>query len=881
MKVEKNHLKNRRTSFASAKGLVNGAFLLSSMFLAGACSNEFDDYYETPDWLEDDAYAVLQSKGNFSNYLKLVDKTKFSAQVKGSGSYTFFAPNDSAFNVWLKEKGYASVDDVPEKVASDIVSYTMVYNQYEASHLGDIWAGALWEDGLSMRKQTPYYKGIYKDDPLGTGDSAYVYDNYYATFAASTQDHAYLPIYTPEYFAKNSLTSQDYASTHKVEFGAYGNVLDAKILSADIYASNGVVHELDKVVEPPYTIDQMMVNYAQDGTRATQGWAKLKEYIYNRFADGSYQFLSFTEMKDAAIYYAKMYPELEAELGQVYSRQYDVAALGIAPNSNMYISNQDARQSETSAYTLFLPSEEAWAKYEDELLKYTADKNFNSLSTTVLENVLRSHVARDFVWPSQFKGAKNTAATTDGEFINGKGVNGGDFNYNKVELAANGIVYHIDEVIESALFKSVYGRVLLDPAYSYTLTQLGTAALYTSLVTHTPFSTGENPEGYQYTVCLASDALFQNDQIRYDNLNSTFAWNEGWTQLGSTNAPGRINRLINSGMFIRELGADDYSTPRALDFKQPAALAGAYDGWGFAVNYAGEMVRYRDDQGAIQLQAIGNIQDGTVVTLTEDPESYVNGKVYTMDRLLQYTPRETQGDVTAGWDQSANVLADVKTYLAAHPECSLFKKYFDVLYDNNNAALVGYVGTADMHTILIPTDEYMQEAIDKGYLPRTVDGFADATASPDSMTAAANFLLGHFLQGAIYADDGEDRIYLADKNYSQYFNSTAIRLTEPSLGLMSAKTSVSIDKFDDPVDGQQNKLRFLARNVQAGESNTSVVIGYVSEKGSNAVIRDIEKSNVMAARLSVIHQLDGFLYFHVNKPEVEEEVVEGEESDNV
>ena len=186
-----------------------------------------------------------------------------------------------------------------------------------------------------------------------------------------------------------------------------------------------------------------------------------------------------------------------------------------------------------------------------------------------------------------------------------------------------------------------------------------------------------------------------------------------------------------------------------------------------------------------------------------------------------------------------------------------------------------------MHTILIPTDEYMQEAIDKGYLPRTVDGFADATASPDSMAAAANFLLGHFLQGAIYADDGEDRIYLADKNYSQYFNSTAIRLTEPSLGLMSAKTSVSIDKFDDPVDGQQNKLRFLARNVQAGESNTSVVIGYVSEKGTNAVIRDIEKSNVMAARLSVIHQLDGFLYFHVNKPEVEEEVVEGEESDNV
>lgn len=878
MKVEKNHLRSRSGILGSVKGAFGGALLVSSMFLLGACENKFDEYYEKPSWIENPAYDVLQKEGRFSKYLQLVDKTLYAKQLKGSGSYTFFAPNDEAFDAWLAEKGYSSVADVPADVASDIVSYTMVYNQYEALHLGDIWQGATWEGnkGLSFRKQTPSYKTLYKELRPGDTDSIYVYEGLTTPFNKDMFDHRYLHIYTPAYFAAKALDAVDYETVYPGATwnNAVGNVHGASIVTGDIYASNGVVHELDAVVEAPQTIDEMIVEYgaADNNERPAQGWGVLKELLYNKFADGSYQFLSYEEDKDAALYFQRMYPEKESELATVYSRNYNLVSLISAFNFNEHVSTGDATErTESEAYTLFLPSKSAFDDYiNNTVLKYTKNKDFNELSEDVIQTVYRAHVARQMVWPSKFASAKNVARDVNGEFINGAGAAGAKyagFGVTDVEVASNGIVYHIDHVIESGLFKSVYGRILLDPAYSYTRMLLGGSALYTNLTSNTPFVGGTNDPAYngvdtryQYAVLLSSDALLEADGFTYDNLNSTF---NNSALLGTIDANSRINRLVNNGVFIRELGKDDFSYPTPLNFnEQPAALAGEYDGFGYAVNYYGELVRYKNGQ----LQAAGNIKDSTYVTVTADETSYVNGTVYTIDRLLNYSQRETDGNNAAGWEQSASILDDVTAYLAAHPECSLFKKYYDATKD---AHVINYISTSDFHTVLIPTDERMQELINAGMLP-TVD---EVTANANGeMITAGDFVLGHFLQGAVFADDGLDRVYMSDAHYKSITNSTAIRITEGSLDLIAARTYVKVEKM-----GTDNRLVFGARDIEAGV--ISVVSGINSQEGTNAVIRGIDKSNVMA-RQGVIHQFDGYLYYKINKVEEPETPAEGEESEN-
>ena len=90
---------------------------LACLTLAGCQDTEFDEYYERPSWLDAPAWNILERRGDCSNYLQLVEKTLYSKQLEGSGSYTFFVPTDAAFQAFFAENpyGYSSVADIPAK----------------------------------------------------------------------------------------------------------------------------------------------------------------------------------------------------------------------------------------------------------------------------------------------------------------------------------------------------------------------------------------------------------------------------------------------------------------------------------------------------------------------------------------------------------------------------------------------------------------------------------------------------------------------------------------------------------------------------------------------------------------------------------------------
>ena len=70
-------------------------------FVAGiilvSCKKKFDEYYAPPANLEAPVYNQLQAKGNFTQFLSLIDKAGYKQTLSTAGYWTIFAPTDSAF----------------------------------------------------------------------------------------------------------------------------------------------------------------------------------------------------------------------------------------------------------------------------------------------------------------------------------------------------------------------------------------------------------------------------------------------------------------------------------------------------------------------------------------------------------------------------------------------------------------------------------------------------------------------------------------------------------------------------------------------------------------------------------------------------------------
>ncbi|MDD2618772.1 MAG: fasciclin domain-containing protein, partial [Bacteroidales bacterium] len=206
MKIAKCHNRGLKKQ-ALERSFIIMPLLMALLFL-GSCSKNFDSYYQRPSWLEKNALEVLEEKGNFSHYLKLVNRTLYSKVLSGSGHYTFFAPNDQAFEAWLLENNYEKVEDIPLNLATEMVAYSLIYNAYEAANLGNTWlSSAEWELGSSFRKQTPSYKTIFKEEV--DGQKRWTMHST-GSFNESWHNYRYLPVFSNNYFTANGLSATDY-----------------------------------------------------------------------------------------------------------------------------------------------------------------------------------------------------------------------------------------------------------------------------------------------------------------------------------------------------------------------------------------------------------------------------------------------------------------------------------------------------------------------------------------------------------------------------------------------------------------------------------------------------------------------------------------------
>ncbi|TRX28748.1 fasciclin domain-containing protein [Flavobacterium franklandianum] len=171
--------------------------LIAITFSAISCNNDDEPMADNT------ITGIAQTNANLSILVQALVKADLASTLQGVGPFTVFAPTDAAFVAFLKTTPYATLNDVPKDVLTQIL-------------LNHVVSGKVMSTDLT----TGYVKTLAKSATSGTN------------------------------------TMSMYVNT------ASGVKLNgvAMVTSADIMASNGVIHVVDKVIGLPTIVTHATAN---------------------------------------------------------------------------------------------------------------------------------------------------------------------------------------------------------------------------------------------------------------------------------------------------------------------------------------------------------------------------------------------------------------------------------------------------------------------------------------------------------------------------------------------------------------------------------------------------------------------------------------------
>jgi uncharacterized surface protein with fasciclin (FAS1) repeats len=184
--------------------------------------------------------GIAKTNSNLSILVQALVKADLATTLQGTGPYTVFAPTDAAFTDFLKTTPYATINDVPKDVLTQIL-------------LNHVVSGKVKSTDLS----TSYVKTLAKSASSGTNTMSMYVD----------------------------LTS-----------GVKLNGV-AKVITADVMASNGVIHVVDAVINLPTIVTHATAN--PNFTSLVGALTKAGQPNFVSILSGTGPFIVFAPTNDA------------------------------------------------------------------------------------------------------------------------------------------------------------------------------------------------------------------------------------------------------------------------------------------------------------------------------------------------------------------------------------------------------------------------------------------------------------------------------------------------------------------------------------------------------------------------------------------------------
>ncbi|MDP4278543.1 MAG: fasciclin domain-containing protein, partial [Bacteroidota bacterium] len=429
--------------------------ILAIQLLAVSCSQNMDDYYQEPAWLKGSIYEVLQKRGNYSIFLKGIDRAGFKPMVSGKSILTVMAPNDSAFSAYLKEQYGAgtTIDNLSETEVKKLIGFHILYYAFDKNMLINFRPNE--GDGATLEEQNIgaglYYKHRTKSqDPITiekdtSGKDVNVYHL-----------ERFLPVFSYRMFQTKQIDA-DYNYTYFFPAtpwkGATGfNVSNASVNDYSVLSDNGYVYTIDRVLKPLETIYNELSsndNYSD--------FLKL----YNKY--GYYQ-----EDNNLSLEYGN---------GLLLYQHYHTSPLANIALEWPVTDYTQVADLAYKAYSVFAPDNLALKSFFNEYWKVGGYDSLYEVSKQSIEYLLYNCVyPSSIVFPEEI---------TKGRIINSYGTKI-KFNVENVpvgnrKMCVNGSLYGCNELTPPAMFGSVTGPAFQYKKYSIFLKMLTNADLVMTL----------------------------------------------------------------------------------------------------------------------------------------------------------------------------------------------------------------------------------------------------------------------------------------------------------------------------------------------------------------------------------------------------------------
>lgn len=698
-------------------------FFLSLMAFF-ACENVQEEYYSRPEWLEPPIYTQLEDSGVFTNYLALVDKANFTKQLKGAGFYTVFAPNDEAFKAYFTEKGYASVDDIDSITAKGIVAYSLTispasYDQIDDFQDGSSSATPATRKDKAFKRTTFQYKWVYEEegadeetrDIIDINSSPGTVGASAQTFMHDDYNQKNIPFFTTAYMAQRGISATDYNYFYPNSELTDFNVVDAQVVRRNMYAENGIIHVVNKVIEPLNNLEEILA----ETDSCSEFKRMLDKYIVEHFYAG----------EDFQL----KYEQSSGVRKDINVKYYSGACINLnCENYMTYPSSSKQMDAQTEGYSLFAPTNEAMERFYNEKFFKFGYSSIDSMPRYIIEEFVNAHLYPVTVWPTRFDITTNLY----GEFPSFDPY----ANVEKTEFGSNGVFYAVDNVQETNAFNTVLSDILLNPDY----TLMYQALLNVELADHL-----KSPNA-KFLLFLISNEQFEEAGLKYNTTSGAweFTEDENRPDLGSS-ANGALTRLLS--LHIVMLNGDEEYDLTSLEGGVIKTFNDEY------IRFYRGMVFGSGNDARKRPRWTGEVDSETTNGTSNTLSSailYSNGNI---GEVLSVSSRDADYKATQMMAYlqkiaSATYLDDdgIPTYVA------------NCVYNNTSEAIKD-VSNSESITVFLPNDAALEKAVADGVL-KPIGDFANGALGPDVLVAdnqaLENFLKYHIIKSNIVVGDPLD-----------------------------------------------------------------------------------------------------------------------------